>query len=69
LTYQPKNQQNSTRPTVDVQVQPGQVREKKMFEGMVQTNGLQVVVEQHELRCGKARLALDSELVGPMGDL
>ena len=42
----------------------GFYREKKKLV----TNRLQIMVVQHELRCGEVGFALDSELIGPMGD-
>lgn len=69
MTYQPKNQRNSTRSIVGAQVQPGDVRKEGILEARDRTYRLQIVVVQHELGGGEARLVLDGKLVGPMGDL
>lgn len=57
------------RPIVGAQVQPGDVRKQSISKATARTYRLQIVVVQHELGRGETRLALDSELVGPMGDL
>lgn len=57
------------RPIVGVQVQPVDVRKQSISKATVRTYRLQIVVVQHELGRGEARLTLDGELVGPMGDL